>query len=179
MENAFNELINEIKVEKNQYNSFGKYRFRSNEDIQTALKPLLLKYNFSLRSETSIQEVAGNVWLGIKYEVIDLSSENKEVVGKSSAYVAVDLNKKGADSSQLSGAALSYLQKYGLSQLLMLDDTKDPDSTNTHGQDNKPAANKASAKIAMSKLKEQVNAGKATPAQAKALVKSGKVDMNK
>lgn len=163
MQNTFNELLNEIKVAKSNYNSFGKYHFRSNEDIQTALKPLLLKYGFSLKSEMTIQELAGDVWLGIKYEMIDTE---KNIVGNSSAFVAVDVNKKGMDKAQATGAALSYLQKYGLAQLLMLDDTKDADS-----MDNSTPSPKKGSTYTMTELKQLVATKKMTSAQANAYVK--------
>lgn len=157
-----NELINEFKAPKNQYNSFGKYNFRNNEDIQTALKPLLLKYDMRLKSSSEPIEVAGEIVISVHLRIY----EGDTVVASGDGHSVVDLNKKGMDKGQATGAAFSYASKYAFGQMLLIDDTKDADS-----MDNSTPAPKKGSVYTMAELKELVATGKMTGPQANAYVK--------
>ena len=157
-----NELINEFKAPKNQYNSFGKYNFRNNEDIQTALKPLLLKYNMRLKSSSELIELAGEIVVSVHLRIYD----GDTVVASGDGHSVVDLNKKGMDKGQATGAAFSYASKYAFGQMLLIDDTKDADS-----MDNSTPAPKKGSVYTMAELKKLVATGKMTGPQANAYVK--------
>ena len=157
-----NELINEFKAPKNQYNSFGKYNFRNNEDIQTALKPLLLKYNMRLKSSSEPIELAGEIVVSVHLRIYD----GETVVASGDGHSVVDLNKKGMDNGQATGAAFSYASKYAFGQMLLIDDTKDADS-----MDNRTPAHKKGSTYTMEELKRLVATKKMTPAQANDYVK--------
>jgi hypothetical protein len=117
----------ELKAPKNQYNSFGKYKYRSVEDILEAVKPLLLKYECTLIIEDEIKEVGGIVF------VEATASIQKDMEGRAvTAQAGIDINRKGMDIAQSFGSSSSYARKYALNGLFLIDDTKDPDSTNDH-----------------------------------------------
>jgi hypothetical protein len=119
----------ELKAPKNQYNSFGKYKYRSVEDILEAVKPLLLKYECTLIIEDEIKEVGGIVF------VEATASIQKDMEGRAvTAQAGIDINRKGMDIAQSFGSSSSYARKYALNGLFLIDDTKDPDSTNDHGK---------------------------------------------
>ncbi len=157
-----NELINEFKAPKNQYNSFGKYNFRNNEDIQTALKPLLLKYDMRLKSSSEPIELAGEIVISVHLRIY----EGDTVVASGDGHSVVDLNKKGMDKGQATGAAFSYASKYAFGQMLLIDDTKDADS-----MDNSTPAPKKGSLYTMAELKKLVATGKMTGPQANTYVK--------
>lgn len=157
-----NELINEFKAPKNQYNSFGKYNFRNNEDIQTALKPLLLKHDMRLKSSSEPIELAGEIVISVHLRIY----EGDTVVASGDGHSVVDLNKKGMDKGQATGAAFSYASKYAFGQMLLIDDTKDADS-----MDNSTPAPKKGSVYTMAELKKLVATGKMTGPQANAYVK--------
>ena len=113
---------------KNQYNSFGKYNYRSLEDIMSAVKPLLNEYKCNLTFEDSY--IAENT-LACYATLHDCESDSTIV---SETIVGVDRNKKGMDVAQSFGASSSYGRKYAANGLFLIDDTKDADSTNKHGK---------------------------------------------
>lgn len=139
----------EFKSKKSRYNSFGKYNFRSAEDILEALKPMNKKYGVYF---TIDEEYIGD-------NVIQSTAiiSDGETFIKASAIVGVDRNQKGMQVPQQFGSASSYGKKYALGNLLLIDDTADADATNTHG---KGAAKKPA--ITADQL-----------AQAKAFIKNG------
>lgn len=157
-----NELINEFKAPKNQYNSFGKYNFRNNEDIQTALKPLLLKYDLRLKSSSEPVEMAEEVIISVHLRLYD----GDEVVASGDGHSIVDRNKKGMDKGQATGAAFSYASKYAFGQMLLIDDTRDSDS-----MDNTTPPPKQGSTYTMAELKQLVATKKMTSSQANAYVK--------
>jgi hypothetical protein len=134
-------IQNELKAPKNQFNSFGKYKYRSCEDILEALKPLLLKYNCSLVINDEIKEI-GSI-LFVEATAVFFDNENAKEI-KIKAQAGIDPNKKGMDISQCFGSSSSYARKYALNGLFLIDDTKDADATNTH--DKKPLETKAKPK---------------------------------
>jgi hypothetical protein len=126
-------IQSELKAPKNQYNSFGKYKYRSTEDILEAVKPLLLKYGCVMIISDSIHEKAGIIFCESLIKFVD--KDGKEFFSAASA--GIDPNRKGMDIAQSFGSSSSYSRKYALSALFLLDDTKDADATNTHGKEEK------------------------------------------
>jgi DNA-directed RNA polymerase subunit RPC12/RpoP len=129
-----------LKAPKNQYNSFGKYNYRSCEDILEAAKPLCVENGLILNISDDIIEVGGRIYVKATARVCD--TESDEVIS-SSGLAREPEDKKGMDSSQVTGAASSYARKYALNGLFCIDDTKDADATNTPGKAAQPAASKA------------------------------------
>jgi hypothetical protein len=121
-------IQNELKAPKSQFNAFGKYKYRSVEDILEAVKPLLLKYECTLIIEDEVKEVGGIVFIEAT------ASIQKDMEGRAvTAQAGIDINRKGMDVAQSFGSSSSYARKYALNGLFLIDDTKDPDSTNDHG----------------------------------------------
>lgn len=120
----------EFKANKSKFNSFGKYNFRSAEDILEALKPFNEKYGVYF----TIKETLDGVDLPIitSYATIH-DVDGVQEIG-ATAIVGVDLAQKGMQIPQAFGSASSYGKKYALGNLLLIDDTQDADATNTHGK---------------------------------------------
>lgn len=125
-------IQNELKAPKSQFNAFGKYKYRNCEDILEALKPLLLKYECTLTIEDEVKEVADIVFIESTVS-IQVDKEGRMEGRAVTAQAGIDINRKGMDVAQSFGSSSSYARKYALSGLLLIDDTKDPDSTNDHG----------------------------------------------
>lgn len=123
-------IQSELKAPKNQFNSFGKYNYRSCEDILEAVKPLCVKHGLTLFLRDTVMEVAGIPFVEARAIVTD---GTKSV--ECSAQAGIDINKKGMDSAQCFGSSSSYARKYALNGLFLIDDTKDSDATNTHGKE--------------------------------------------
>ena len=122
----------EFKSKKTRFNSFGKYYFRSAEDILEATKPFLKKLGVSVTiHETLISTEEGPV-LQVTATLSD--SEKLDHFMSAQAIVGVDLNQKGMQRPQQFGAASSYGKKYALGNLFLIDDTQDSDATNNHGK---------------------------------------------
>lgn len=129
----------ELKAPKNQYNSFGKYKYRSCEDICEGLKPLLDKYGFAVIFDDT-SKVEGDRHY-IVSTAIFIDSETGNTV-KARGQAREDESKKGMDGAQLTGSTTSYARKYALNALFLIDDTKDSDATNDHGKATTEAPNK-------------------------------------
>lgn len=131
-----------MKAPKGQTNKFGGYNYRSCEDILTALKPLLAEWQCCLVISDEIVEKGGRLFVEATATLYDNDSD-ASLPAKGSAEHAE--TKKGMDQAQITGSASSYARKYALNGLFAIDDTKDPDATNTHGkgkaQANKPKTN--------------------------------------
>ena len=142
-------IQNEIKAPKNQKNNFGDYNYRSCEDIQQALKPILEKYKCMVVLSDEIVVVGTGQSISNTITKSDAVLESYLTSGERfyikatatfydpsgntlsvSAYAKESYKKKGMDDSQVTGSASSYARKYALSGLLLLDDTKDADSFN-------------------------------------------------
>jgi len=121
-------IQSELKAPKNQFNAFGKYKYRSCEDILEAVKPLLLKYECTLTIHDEVKEVGGLVFIEAT------ASIQKENEGRTvTAQAGIDINRKGMDIGQSFGSSSSYARKYALSGLLLIEDSHlDPDATNDH-----------------------------------------------
>jgi hypothetical protein len=129
----------ELKAPKNQRNNFGKYNYRSCEDILEAVKPLLSKYGCTLTISDEIKELGGILFV----ESVSIISDGENQV-HTKAQAGIDPNRKGMDIAQSFGSSSSYSRKYCLNGLFLIDDTKDSDATNTHGKasKNEPASDK-------------------------------------
>lgn len=122
-----------LKAPKSQYNSFGKYSYRSCEDILEAVKPLLAENRLVLKLEDSIETCGGSGRFYVMARATLTSIDDGSTV-KTTAYAREDDTKKGMDGSQVTGASSSYARKYALNALFLIDDTKDADATNDHGR---------------------------------------------
>lgn len=125
------EIQQKLKAPKNQYNSFGGYKYRSCEDILEGVKPLLAEYSLCLIIKDDIVNVNDRYYIKATATIYD--DEGKEIVS-SSSMAREELSKKGMDSSQITGATSSYARKYALNGLFAIDDAKDADATNTHNK---------------------------------------------
>ena len=126
---ALIKVQSELKAPKGQYNSFGKYSYRSAEDILEAVKPLLAKHGLSMTISDMVHEVSGIPFIESQVSVFD-GTDSFSVT----AQAGIDPNRKGMDIAQCFGASSSYARKYALNGMFLIDDTKDADATNTHGQ---------------------------------------------
>lgn len=117
-----------LKAPKNQYNSFGKYNFRSCEDIIEAAKPHLQEHNLMLLLNDAIRQIGDRYYVEATATLIDLDADNSTIDVKASA--REENEKKGMDGSQVTGASSSYARKYALNGLFAIDDNKDSDTTN-------------------------------------------------
>ena len=124
-------IQSELKAPKGQYNSFGKYNYRSCEDILEGVKPLLAKHGLVLTIQDSIDLIGDRFYVKATATITDGKDEIS-----TSAYARESLDKKGMDASQVTGATSSYARKYALNGLLAIDDTKDAD---TMDNNKKPA----------------------------------------
>ena len=120
-----------LKAPKGQTNKFGGYRYRSCEDILTAVKPLLAEWKCSLVISDTIVGVEGRLYVQADAFLYDNDSDSSMVA---TGFAREAESKKGMDEAQITGSASSYARKYALNGLFAIDDTKDPDATNTHGK---------------------------------------------
>lgn len=130
-----------LKAPKGQYNEYGKYKYRSCEDILEAVKPILAENGLTLVIRDEI-EIHGE-WHYIK-AVATLMDETGATISNQ-AYAREPVDKKGMDQSQITGTASSYARKYCLNGLFLIDDTKDPD-TNEHRKETEAKAQKQEQK---------------------------------
>jgi len=122
-----NEIQKTLKAPKGQFNAFGKYKYRSCEDILEAVKPLLGEATLTISDEI--------ILIGDRYYIKATVTLRKHPENVSvSAFARESFVKKGMDESQITGAASSYARKYALNGLFCIDDTKDADDRdNTNG----------------------------------------------
>jgi hypothetical protein len=148
----------ELKAKKSSYNSFGKYYFRKSEDILEAIKPFLIKNRVAV---TINEEIIATDPVPMIKSTATISDGVDAI--HATALVGVDLNQKGMQTAQQFGAASTYGKKYALGNLLLIDDTEDADSGNTHGKSKavskiKQAAKPAITKEQLTKAKEYIAA---------------------
>lgn len=117
-----------LKAPKKQKNTFGNYNYRSQEDILEALKPLLIETKSRLIMSDDLVLIGDRYYLKATATFEGGDGKTTQV----SAFAREPLDKKGADQSQITGAASSYARKYALNGLFLIDDTQDADATNTH-----------------------------------------------
>ena len=117
------DIQHKLKAPKGQYNSFGKYNYRSCEDILEGIKPLLKEHNLALLIDDEIVQIGERYYVKATAKITD----GRECVS-ATAYAREPDTKKGMDESQITGATSSYARKYALNALLCIDDTKDADT---------------------------------------------------
>lgn len=119
------EIQSKLNAPKGQYNSFGKYNYRSCEDILEAVKTLLKEQQLALIITDDVIEIGNRVFLKATCKIF--TDDNKELASNS-ALAEIPDNKKGMDLSQITGSSSSYARKYALNGLLCIDDNKDADT---------------------------------------------------
>ena len=124
-------IQNELKAPKGQYNNFGKYNYRSAEDILEAVKPICLKHRTVLILDDCIRYLGDRYYVEAKAKLVDLDADDSISV---TAYARESEKKSGMDESQITGACSSYARKYALNGLFNIDDTKDADTDEHHNQ---------------------------------------------
>ena len=120
-----NDIQTSLKAPKNQFNKFGKYKYRSAEDILEALKPYLIKHNLTLTISEATSELGGYLFVTSRAVIQSDEGETYSV----EAQAGINPERKGMDIAQSFGASSSYAKKYALGNLFLLDDTKDADAT--------------------------------------------------
>ena len=152
---TINEKLSKIQVEfkskKSRFNSFGKYNFRSAEDILEATKPFLKELGVTVTVDEELVSFDPPVM-----QVTATVSNGKNKIS-SKAVVGVDLDQKGMQMPQRYGAASSYGKKYALGNLFLIDDTQDSDATNTHGK--ATAAKQTMTNESLAKAKDYIAKG--------------------
>jgi len=151
----------EFKSKKSRFNSFGKYYFRSAEDILEATKPFLKELGVTVVITEEL--ISFNEYPVLK-TTATLSDETASV--SATAVVGVDLNQKGMQTPQKFGSASSYGKKYALGNLFLIDDTQDSDATNSHGKN-------GVAKTTQKKTKKTINVGDEAYNKAEKYVEAG------
>ena len=124
-------IQNELKAPKNRYNIFGKYNYRSCEDILEAVKPLLKKYGVLLLISDEIEQRGERYYVKATAYFEDVETDQ---YFRAIAYAREEETKKGSEGAQISGASSSYARKYALNGALLIDDNKDPDTDEYHTQ---------------------------------------------
>lgn len=141
---ALKNVQSKLNAPKNQFNKFGGYNYRSAEDILEAVKPLLAGQNASIIISDDIVQVADRIY--VKAIATFIAGGGRI---STTAFAREEETKKGMDSSQITGSASSYARKYALNGLLLIDDNKDADATNTH--------DKQSPKVAQPEKKKELS----------------------
>lgn len=146
------QIQSKLKAPKGQYNEFGKYKYRSCEDILEALKPLLAEVKAAVTLNDEIVQVGERIYIKATASFIDI--EDKQTI-TTTAYAREEETKKGMDGSQITGASSSYARKYALNGLFAIDDNKDSDTTNNQGDstDKPNTRNKSNAELSEAQIK--------------------------
>ncbi|MDO4503842.1 MAG: ERF family protein [Clostridia bacterium] len=125
------QIQTELKAPKSQYNNFGKYSYRSCEDILEALKPILARANATVVISDEIVNIANRFYIKATAKIID--TETGEQI-EAAAFAREEESKKGMDGSQVTGSSSSYARKYALNGLFAIDDTKNSDYSNNQNE---------------------------------------------
>ena len=154
----------ELHAPKSQYNSFGKYNYRSQEDILESVKPLLKKHGLTMLVKDEIREVGEHVYVEAT-AAVHFGTDRASVT----ACAGVDFKVAGMQMPQRYGAASSYARKYALNGMFLIDDTKDADATNTHGKTEvtKTVTKKKATPQVKAAMKKAVSEGKKEAVVAK------------
>ena len=134
--NIYEKLMNiqsELKAPKNLVNKFGGFNYRSCEDILEAVKPLLKKYNCTLQVSDELENIGGKNYIKSTARLIDIDSTSSI---DNTAYAREAEEKKGMSEEMLTGSCSSYCRKYWLNGLFLIDDNKDPDSSDVLDEQN-------------------------------------------
>ena len=144
-------IQSELKAPKNQFNNFGKYKYRSAEDILEAVKPLTAEQGCVLTLTDDIVCIEGRFYVKATATISNSKGQTVFVNG----WAREEETKKGLDASQLTGSCSSYARKYALNGLFLIDDTKDADTDEQHKQTTaKPK--KAAKKDEKDEMKEAI-----------------------
>lgn len=138
-ENVLKKLLvvqQNIKVPKGQRNEFGKFNYRSCEDILEQARPICNDNGLVIKLTDEIVNIGSRFYVKATASVLDVDSGE---VFETTAYAREADEKKGMDASQVTGASSSYARKYALSGLFSLDDTKDADSMDNTSKEDKSA----------------------------------------
>ena len=163
----------ELKAPKGQYNSFGKYKYRSCEDILEAVKPIAAKHKMFVTVGDELVHEGDRFYIKATAKAVD--AENGETYSET-AYAREEETKKGMDASQITGTASSYARKYALNGLLCIDDTKDADTDENQNQrEGRSKAEKKEDKTAK-EAKEDVENMKIADIKVKSLQEKCKND---
>lgn len=142
----------ELNAPKNRENTFGKYTYRSCEDILEAVKPLLKKHKAAIRLTDSIEMVGDRYYVHAQALFYDIEQKDNStsIFASADAYAREPEEKKGMDAAQITGTASSYARKYALNGLLLIDDAKDPDTDEYKKESDEKAAraSKTTKKVA-------------------------------
>ena len=136
------QIQTEFKSKKSRFNSFGKYYFRSAEDILEATKPFLNKLGVTV---TISEELVVDGPMPIIKSTASITDGDNAI--HATSIVGVDVNQKGMQAPQQFGSASSYAKKYALGNLFLIDDTQDSDAINNHGKDKLTDITKAKSYI--------------------------------
>lgn len=128
-------ISSELFVPKNNRNDFGKFNYRSCEDILSTVKPLLTKYNCALILDNNVLSAGDRIYIQATATLFDLESDKRI---STTAQAREEESNKGMDSSQVTGAASSYARKYALAGLFCIDNEKDSDATNVGDESGQP-----------------------------------------
>ena len=144
---------NELKAPKGQFNSFGKYKYRSQEDILEGVKPINLKFSLNLHLKDEPVMVGDRIYMKATAILEDVLGDGRiEVTG----FAREPEVKKGMDDSQITGTASSYARKYALNGLYLIDDTKDADTDEHREQVTKSAKKPNSEPKELDSLEQQI-----------------------
>lgn len=128
------QIQQKLVAPKNCYNQFGRYKYRSLESIEEAIKPLLKERNCGIRFADEVVEHCGRTFLRTTLTLFNIDGE--EIQTTAEAEHAIE--QKGMDKSQITGCASSYARKYAMNALFAIDDSKDADTDEFHNQTNQP-----------------------------------------
>lgn len=143
----------ELKAPKGQYNSFGKYKYRSCEDILEAVKPILVKNKCTLIIADTLENIGDRYYIKATVKVIDI--ETGEAV-ENTAFAREEESRKGMNGDQLTGACSSYARKYALNGMFCIDDTKDSDTGKPDNVVKEKSENKEDSKKKIDDILKQV-----------------------
>ena len=156
----------ELKAPKDKYNSFGEYHYRSAEGILEAVKPLLAANKATIVISDEIVAVGDRTFVKATANFVDIETDGN--TGAVTAFAELTKEKKKLDASQLTGVASSYARKYALNGLLLIDDTKDPDTdeyakqTGSDQNTNGPAEQSKATKVQLMAINDLCEKAKIT-----------------
>lgn len=161
--NIFEKLLaiqQELKAPKGQYNSFGKYSYRSCEDILEAVKPICAKYKAVLTVSDELVYMGDRYYIKATATIIDTEEALNNMI-ENTAFAREEETKKGMDGSQITGTASSYARKYALNGLFCIDDTKDADTDEFKKQEQKAKEMGVKGIIELAELYANIKEGNA------------------
>lgn len=156
----------DLKANKGQYNPFGKYYYRSAEDIVESVKPLLAELGLILKMSDEIVLVGDRYYVKATATVIDIVTGDSE---STVAYAREPQDKKGTDASQITGAASSYSRKYALNGLFAIDDCKDADTAEYNAENAQDGAGRVQNQKPTTNTSSPQKAAQSDNLRAKAL----------